>query len=1086
MSPLKLVKSDAAAESDAGDGSGGVPSAVRERVRRLFEFLKRFEERRSPIRRDVDEVDWRLYLSELPRHPAIKTGAGRAGAEGTEPGLVLSVDRPPITDCPRPPSALEGWLLDGWGDPARSVETRPGRPLLDGSTEAFVSNLQRTKAFSEWTARRSSWAEVELPAREALAVFDRALALWAKLQREGGAVRVLLGDGHLLWKRDDDRGLVRHPLLLQEVELRFDERKRELAFVETESPPFLYAELLSTFDELDGDRRRVCRDLVDKAADSGSCSPLGGAETDEILRGLAGLLGAPDTILTPSSEEQPTATPRLQRDPVLFVVPRASGFRGAYEAFLERLPNLSELPLGISLTVGASESGPARGAQSNEGGGAEAGADPEVELYFTKPANEAQERIARRLSARGAVLVQGPPGTGKTHTIANLIGHLLAEGKSVLVTAQTSKALRVLREKVVDELKPLCVSVLDSDIESRAELEHAVNGIVSKLTRDAKEFERAAVARQDERRKLATKARERERDLRTAVHAEFIDIVVAGQGFHPSEAARQVADGRGKHNWIPGPVEPGAPVPLSAEELVQLYRLNADLRREDENQIRSGLPPVDKLMRPDDFTFISKALNSPLPHEPIERGQWEIPANTIPGDRLERLLAQIQEATVRVEKEPEWLRTCVHAGLLGEPHQAPWDDLVSLLEQSATEIAACTRELLDFEVKVEPSVDLDEALRAAEEMLAHVSSGGGIGFFSRIGKSSWTKTLEGAVVNGRRPGTAAEIQAVRYVVRIEVVRRQLRRRWDGLLGPAGLPLEDPLRDRPEEPGLARLPELRRAIRWFREQWAACLQEMDALGIPWERLLESTYAKPPHAELWRILKCAKTVLLPAIERELEKQKRARLRAALQHSKDALAGFRASEAAREALAAMESLDGDRYLRALRELGRIDALRGVVAQRDEHLRKLEEVAPGWADWVRSRRAPHQGPEVPGSVREAWLQRQFEQELDRRMALDADELQREVSTLKDKIQEVTCSLVENRAWSAQARRTNAEQHRALMAWLDLVKRVGKGTGKRADEFRRSARKQLEVPVRRFQCGSCRSLGSQRASFPARSSSTS
>jgi hypothetical protein len=238
-----------------------------------------------------------------------------------------------------------------------------------------------------------------------------------------------------------------------------------------------------------------------------------------------------------------------------------------------------------------------------------------------------------------------------------------------------------------------------------------VNGIVSRLTRDAKEFERAAAAQQEERRKLAQRVREKERNLRAAVHAEVIDIVVAGQGFHPSDAARQDAEGKGKHDWIPGPVEAGAPVPLSAEELVQLYRLNTDLRQEDENQIHSGLPPVDKLMRSDDFTSIAKALSSPLPHEPIQKDQWEIPANTIPAERLERLLLQIQDATARVETEPEWLRTCVHAGLLGNPHQAPWDDLVNLLEASAREIAECTHELLDFEVKVDPSLEIDEAFR---------------------------------------------------------------------------------------------------------------------------------------------------------------------------------------------------------------------------------------------------------------------------------------------------------------------------------------------------------------------------------------
>ena len=55
------------------------------------------------------------------------------------------------------------------------------------------------------------------------------------------------------------------------------------------------------------------------------------------------------------------------------------------------------------------------------------------EVLLSKPANPEQLQIAKRLESYGAVLVQGPPGTGKTHTIGNLIGHLLAQGKSVLV-----------------------------------------------------------------------------------------------------------------------------------------------------------------------------------------------------------------------------------------------------------------------------------------------------------------------------------------------------------------------------------------------------------------------------------------------------------------------------------------------------------------------------------------------------------------------------------------------------------------------------------------------------------------------------
>ena len=55
---------------------------------------------------------------------------------------------------------------------------------------------------------------------------------------------------------------------------------------------------------------------------------------------------------------------------------------------------------------------------------------------------------------------EGPPGTGKTHTIANLICHLLATGKRILVTAKTPRALRVIEQQLPEQVRPLCVNLL--------------------------------------------------------------------------------------------------------------------------------------------------------------------------------------------------------------------------------------------------------------------------------------------------------------------------------------------------------------------------------------------------------------------------------------------------------------------------------------------------------------------------------------------------------------------------------------------------------------------------------------------------
>src|SRR5207248_1075305 len=109
------------------------------------------------------------------------------------------------------------------------------------------------------------------------------------------------------------------------------------------------------------------------------------------------------------------------------------------------------------------------------------GSSANSRVYFPLPANEDQRQIVERLNDRHGVLVQGPPGTGKSHTIANLVCHLLATGKRVLITAETGRALNVVKEKLPAEIQPLCISVLGQGGDAFAELNASVQGITSRF-----------------------------------------------------------------------------------------------------------------------------------------------------------------------------------------------------------------------------------------------------------------------------------------------------------------------------------------------------------------------------------------------------------------------------------------------------------------------------------------------------------------------------------------------------------------------------------------------------------------------------
>jgi hypothetical protein len=104
-------------------------------------------------------------------------------------------------------------------------------------------------------------------------------------------------------------------------------------------------------------------------------------------------------------------------------------------------------------------------------------------IYFPKKYNDEQIEIIEKARRNNKVLVQGPPGTGKSHTIANLICHFLANGKKVLVTAYTKRALEVLKNQLPEDFENLTVNLLSGDSTSIQDLDKSVNAINDELSR---------------------------------------------------------------------------------------------------------------------------------------------------------------------------------------------------------------------------------------------------------------------------------------------------------------------------------------------------------------------------------------------------------------------------------------------------------------------------------------------------------------------------------------------------------------------------------------------------------------------------
>ena len=62
--------------------------------------------------------------------------------------------------------------------------------------------------------------------------------------------------------------------------------------------------------------------------------------------------------------------------------------------------------------------------------------------------SDSQEDVIKKIEENDFLAVYGPPGTGKSQTIVNLVSHLIANGKSVLVASRMDKAVDVVAERL--------------------------------------------------------------------------------------------------------------------------------------------------------------------------------------------------------------------------------------------------------------------------------------------------------------------------------------------------------------------------------------------------------------------------------------------------------------------------------------------------------------------------------------------------------------------------------------------------------------------------------------------------------------
>lgn len=1034
----------------------------RERLKKVYNYLQALNQHRNPVITDIKEQKWLCWLRQLPNHPSIVLGRiaqeSNAGLDIERDDFILKVRRPKLTSAPNPPEELLQWLESGWDKPEKEISVKPTINDTNELNETIIIQFADTgldEQLMSWKTLRDQWVVNEIPARNAMKVFERFYELYGWLQKEGERIEIVLGDGILYWNREQIS--INHPLLLLRLELEFDTSIPEFRLTETEHGVELYTAVLNTLEDIDGQIIANCREELQNV----SVHPLGGDDTSGFLKRLIVLLSPSGELVELGAEKHKLDEPQMVRNPVVFARSRTQGFSITIDNILVDLSNEKPLPEHLLGIVGVNSYQEGSVGARDDISTKKEKWDESEEVLLGKPANSEQLAIAKALQNQPGVLVQGPPGTGKTHTIANLIGHLLAQGKSILVTSHTTKALRVLHRQVENELQPLCVSVLDNDTESRQMLQVSIENIVSRLsssnTEDIKNSEDFIAAK---RNTIIQQIKQARQELKNARANEYRPLMVGGESYDPSEAARKISLEKGNNDWIPKPVELGAPLPLSVSEIVELYRTNISISKDDEEELLKNLPQPSGLLTPSEFKALIEGLNYYKNLELSPREElWKFGARDLLPEYLENITKKLLTTVNMIDQDVPWKSATIFAGFKGLEHRKPWDNLVKMVQDLMSEATSAKEIIYSFQPVVTEYLTLEEQVAVVERIIEYCQDGQKISQLCLLTHPAWKKFIQNSTVRGKSPSSLEHFNALKIYIQLKLHRRELAARWDTQFYELKAPLAQDLGEEIELGASQFCISICNCLNWYQEAWLPMEQILQEMGFEWRILLEESQPRIGlNGELFRLkdmvcgilqnvlLSQAKYIRLQNLEQTYENLQKTL----------SLVGNDCTRVVTNLKSAVRDQDVILYRTAFERLVDLYNRNDDLKLRRELLLRLEKVAPGWASAIRSRIGVHGEGQLPGDVKNAWLWRQIYDELDQRGQVSMIELQQKVELLGSELRKLTTLLIECRAWSFQIKRTNSAQRQSLMGYLELMKRIGKGTGKRVPRLRAELRGKL------------------------------
>lgn len=778
----------------------GQQELIRDRSIRLFNYLKDLTLLRTPVIYDVRSYEKVFWFNEIPDEPECILSLH--GKEYRRDDTWLEIRKPNIPELPHVHKEMGDWVIpQELKKPSSNVpklnEQLPNPEYqndtiledaveeIEEQSEVEGQEIPQFIYFTDQIELQNIWANyleklwkpwfIEYErSKKVQEQYEKLFSIYQLQKKLGEQYELVVASGLLRWNGLNANPITRH-LLTGRAELTMDTDTGSFTLRASSegTKPFLEQDML----EVDLRPNRDAIQSIESSLESLEDDYWNEEQMGYILRTWVNSVSAEGSFEnTLEVSYDLKAHPIVSFSPALILRKRTErGYIQAYSTIIEQLRQEdNQVPKGIHRVVETlNEDYPDAyedqqgfyDSQSND-------ADYEVqEIYFPKAANEAQRRIVETLNRQDGVIVQGPPGTGKSHTIANLISHLLASGQKILVTSQTPRALKVLKEKLPSEIQDLCVNLLGSDNGAFQDLEKVVQGMTYRRDLWSPSDSGLRINKfEKELFELRKQKAEIEHTLRSVREQEtYTHYLLNGtyQGT-ASMLANRIRSEQESYGWVKDQVAIQEEIPLTSDEALELYSLLSIFTDEMIKDLGQRFPKPLSLMQGIEFHNLveqERILDFNLgKYKDIFDSELYSSISVCDEEAITILKVSLEKIghihSMVLESGEEWIEKTImdiHCN-----QDVTWRELLQVITRQTEQLLEDARRYDDLDVQFPEAISLRQLLQDIKVLQNHLQSGGAIRFPFLL-KKDIRDTLyitKSVVLNGQVCSNIGEIQTV--------------------------------------------------------------------------------------------------------------------------------------------------------------------------------------------------------------------------------------------------------------------------------------------------------------------------------------